>query len=76
VRPNNRVPDGVAFPQLNLDPLAEGREHLGEDDLLVPHGRVSVLLHARAALKEEEKGVKIIMSAAGALSKVCGQFKV
>ncbi len=49
VRPDDRVPDGVALPQLDLDPLAERREHLGEDDLLVPHRPVGVLLDAGAA---------------------------
>lgn len=47
---DDRVPDGVALPQLDLDPLAQGREHLREDDLLVPHGSVRVFLHRRATL--------------------------
>ena len=33
VRPDDGVADGVALAKLDLDPLAQRREHLGEDDL-------------------------------------------
>jgi hypothetical protein len=33
VRADDGVADGVALPELDLDPLAKRREHLGEDDL-------------------------------------------
>jgi len=33
VRADDGVADGVALPELDLDPLAQRREHLGEDDL-------------------------------------------
>ena len=48
--PDDRVAHGVTLPQLDLYSLAQGREHLGEDDLLVPHRGVGVLHHGRAAL--------------------------
>ena len=33
MRPDDGVADGVALAKLDLDPLAQRREHLGEDDL-------------------------------------------
>ena len=54
------VADGVTLSQLDLDPLAERREHLREHDLLVPHGSVGVLLHRGAALQADGKKIKQI----------------
>lgn len=51
VRPDDGRLDGVIGPQLDLDALAERREHFGEDQLLVPHGRVAVFLHRGFSLK-------------------------
>ena len=48
--PDDRVAHGVTLPQLDLDSLAQGREHLGEDDLLVPYWSVGVLLHRGSTL--------------------------
>ena len=41
----------VVVPQLQLDALAQWREHLREHDLLVPHRGVRVLAHACIALE-------------------------
>lgn len=41
----------IVVPQLNFYPLAQGREHFGENNLLVPHWRIAVFPHARFALK-------------------------
>ena len=41
----------LARSSLDLDPLTERRKHLREDDLLVPHRVVRVLLHTGAALQ-------------------------
>ena len=38
---------------LNFDPAAKWREHLREDDLLVPHGVVLALLHRGSALGDD-----------------------
>jgi len=53
VRANQRVVDLVVVAQLNFYPLAERREHLGEHDLLVPHGSVAILFNARLALRKK-----------------------
>ena len=52
VRSDDGVTDCVALSKLDLDPLAQWREHLGEDDLLVPNGSVRVLFHGRSALQK------------------------
>jgi len=41
----------VVVPQLDFYPLTKRREHFGEDDLLVPHGRIAVFPYARFPLK-------------------------
>lgn len=41
---------GIVVAQLYLYPLAERREHLGEDYLLVPNRGVAVPLHAGLTL--------------------------
>ena len=50
--PNDNFRRDVARSSLDLDPLTERRKHLGEDDLLVPHRIVRVLLHAGATLQK------------------------
>ena len=50
MRADDIVVDGVAVSQLDLDASTEGREHLGEDHLLVPHRLVAPLPHARPTL--------------------------
>lgn len=51
MRANDGIVDGVIVPQLYLDALTQGREHLREDDLFVPHRRVAILLYARLTLQ-------------------------
>ena len=41
---------GVHILELDLDALTQWREHLGEDNLLVPVRRVAALLHGGSAL--------------------------
>ena len=48
-------------PSLDLDPLTERRKHLREDDLLVPHRIVRVLLHAGAALQTTMDGMCAVL---------------
>jgi len=58
VRADDGVPDGVALPQLDLDPLAQRREHLGEDDLLRDMVSISSTfyeqLYARISKKQKK----------------------
>ena len=51
VGPDDGVSDSVAFPQLDLDALAERGKHFGEDNLLVPHRLVRILLDRSFALQ-------------------------
>lgn len=44
------VVDLIGVPDLDLHAFAERREHLGEYDLLVPHGLVAALLDRRFPL--------------------------
>lgn len=53
MRSDNGRFDWIVVPELDFDPLTERREHLGEYQLLVPHGGVAVLFHAGFALKRE-----------------------
>lgn len=38
--------DGIVVSELDLDALAQGREHFREDQLFVPDGGVAVLFYA------------------------------
>lgn len=42
---------GIVVPELQLHPLAQWREHFRENELLVPHRSVTVLLHTSFALE-------------------------
>ena len=56
------VIDGVAVPQLDFDTPAQWREHLSEDDLLVPHRLVAAFLHCSAALRGIRVSVRDMLS--------------
>ena len=50
MRADDVVVDALVVAQLDLETATERREHLGEDDLLVPHRLVAAALHRRPAL--------------------------
>lgn len=54
VRSDGHVVDFVRVSDLDLDALAERREELREDDLLVPNGFVAALLDRRLPLKTHD----------------------
>lgn len=51
---DNRV-HRVVVSQLDFYALTQWREHLGENDLLVPYRRITVFPHARFALQKRKK---------------------
>lgn len=56
---DQRVVDRVHVLQLKLDALTQRREHLREDDLLVPHRCVATLLHWSAALETQRQSLPV-----------------
>ena len=50
--------DAIYLGDGDLDPLAEWREHLREDDLFIPDRIVAVPLHGGAALTENSNTLK------------------